>query len=156
VRAGATSIEDIGTTFAVRIDGDDEVGVVVTAGSVRVEPQGADQPKGGKPQPQVLKAGDRASVGRDGHIERSSAKPDDIAWTSGRLVFDNAPVSQVRADVRRWYGIELQLGDSTLAGRHLTASFSGEPVDQVLRVIGLALGARIERRGDTAVVVRAR
>jgi len=40
-----------------------------------------------------------------------------------------------------------------LLRRHLTASFAGEPPQQVLSVIALALGAAIERRGgDTAVV----
>ena len=54
--------------------------------------------------------------------------------------------------MRRWYGIDLQLADSSLSNRHLTATFSGEPPDRVLEVLSLALGADIERHGDTAIV----
>ena len=70
----------------------------------------------------------------------------------GRLVYHDAPIAEVRADLRRWYGLELRLTDSALDARHLTATFEGESADAVLRVIGLALGADVERRGDTAVV----
>ncbi len=44
------------------------------------------------------------------------------------------------------------LADSSLADRHLTAVFHGESADQVLHVIGLALGTVMERRGDTVTV----
>jgi transmembrane sensor len=155
VRSGEVIIEDLGTTFSVR-DDDDGVRVVVTAGSVLL--QGTEKPRrsGTSPtQPSVvLKAGDRGGVDRDGRpvAERSAATDQDLAWTRGRLVFDNAPLSRVRTDVRRWYGLDLQVADSALAGRHLTTSFAGESVEQVLDVIALALGARIERRGDIAVI----
>lgn len=141
VRAGSALIEDIGTTFTVRQDDDDIVRVVVTAGAVRL--QGVE-----------LRQGDRGAVGPDGMpvAERAAATADDLAWTRGQLVFNDAPLSRVRADIRRWYGVELRVADSALARRHLTASFRGEPVEQVLDVIALALGARVERRGDTAVV----
>jgi transmembrane sensor len=86
--------------------------------------------------------------------ERGVSTDDDLAWTRGRLVFTDASLAQVRADLRRWYGIELEIADSGLASRHLTASFAGETVPQVLDVIALALGATIERRGggDTVVI----
>lgn len=140
VRAGSVLIEDIGTTFTVRNDDDAVVRVVVTSGSVRL--QGV-----------VLQQGDRGVVGPDGMpvAERAAATADDLAWTRGQLVFDDAPLSRVRAGVRRWYGVEIR-ADSALARRHLTATFSGEPIERVLDVIGLAFGARVERRGDTAVV----
>ena len=160
VHAGNATVEDLGTAFSVRDDGED-MQVVVTEGSVRLHGsdgrQGTSQSRPATPASDkgvVLRAGDRGSVGRDGRVvaERSAATPDDLAWTRGRLLFEDAPLSRVRSDLRRWYGIELLVADSALAARHLTASFSGEPVPQVLDVISLALGARIERRGDTAFV----
>jgi transmembrane sensor len=152
VRAGVALIEDIGTTFTVRNVGDDPVRVVVTVGSVRLQGQGPQQ--GSERGPVVLKPGDRGTVGRDGRVlaERSRATPEDLAWTRGQLIFDNAPLGRVRADLRRWYGVDLRIDDPALASRHLTASFTGEPVQRVLDVIGLALGAKIQRHGDTAVV----
>ncbi len=154
VRVGPAVIQDRGTTFAVRDDGG-EVHVVVTSGSVLLHRAPSRQPgTPGSGEGVVLKAGDRGTVGPFGEAvaERAAATLDDLAWTRGRLVFNNAPLSLVAADLRRWYGIELRIAEPPLAGRHLTASFAGESAPQVLSIIGLALGARIERRGDTAVV----
>ncbi|MBI2403646.1 MAG: FecR domain-containing protein [Gemmatimonadetes bacterium] len=146
VRAGPAVIEDLGTTFTIRTDGE-EVRVVVAAGSVLLQ----DTSRAARRA--ALRAGDRGAVDRDGRVtvERGAATADDLGWLQRRLVFDNASMERVRADLRRWYGLELRM-DSAWARRHLTASFAGEPAEQVLRAIGLALGARIERRGDTAFV----
>jgi transmembrane sensor len=110
----------------------------------------------------VLRAGERglvapsATTGRDWSAARVAGPAvrvaDDTAWTSGRLVFRDAPLPEVAGALRRWYGVELRVADPALAGRHLTATFHGEPLPDVLRVVGLALGARLERRGDTVVV----
>ena len=65
-------------------------------------------------------------------------------------------MARVAGEVRRWYGVTLHITDSSLVNRHIKATFNGEPVDQVLKIIGLNLGARIERRGDTATVTSKR
>jgi ferric-dicitrate binding protein FerR (iron transport regulator) len=64
----------------------------------------------------------------------------------------DAPLSQVATELRRWYGIELRVTDSATARRRLTATFAGESPEQAMAIIGAALGARIERRGDTVIV----
>ncbi|MFL5479174.1 MAG: FecR domain-containing protein, partial [Gemmatimonadaceae bacterium] len=78
----------------------------------------------------------------------------DLAWTQGRLVFRDTPLVLVGAELYRWYGVRLKVADSSLTKLHLTASFSGEPVDRVLNVIALSLGARIERQGNVALLYR--
>ena len=151
VRAGSAAISDVGTTFAVRSDAGDEVHVVVTSGAVMLRGAGAPADKG-----VLLERGDRGTLRTDGQVvaDRGIATEADLAWTQGRLVFHDATLERVRADLRRWYGIELEIADSSVAGRHLTATFAGEPVQQVLDVIALALGVTIEQRGggDTAVI----
>jgi transmembrane sensor len=44
------------------------------------------------------------------------------------------------------------MSDSSIMNRRITATFDGETPDGMLEVLGLVLGAEIERRGDTAVV----
>ena len=61
-------------------------------------------------------------------------------------------MGEVAAALRRWYGVELQVPDTALAGRHLTMTFTGEPKGRVLETIALALGARLQLHGDTAVL----
>ena len=83
--------------------------------------------------------------------QRGSVTNDDFAWMEGRLLLRDAPIEEVIASVRRWYGIELRV-DPSLMSRHITATFANESVDHVLEVLRLVLGADIERQGDTATV----
>ncbi|HEX6630306.1 MAG TPA: FecR domain-containing protein [Gemmatimonadaceae bacterium] len=148
VRAGAAAVRDVGTTFTVRSEGD-SVRVAVREGAVLLH--AAAGPRDGGV---VLHEGDVGVLDTGGRAlaRRGTLPADAMAWTRGRLVFHDAPLAEVAAELRRWYGLELRAGDSSLAGRHLTASFDGEPAERVLDVIGLALGASVERHGDTVVV----
>jgi transmembrane sensor len=149
VRVGAALIEDVGTTFTVESDAGDATSVAVVTGSVRLRGSNSS-PDGGV----VLAAGDRGWIDAQGNAraERQSVRDDDVAWTTGRLVFREASLTRVAGEIHRWYGVTLHVADSSLLERHVTASFAGEPIDQVLKIIGLTLGARVERQGDSATV----
>ena len=144
VRAGDALIRDIGTDFTVHNDVGEAVRVVVSSGIVKLS-YARDSV--------VLVRGDVGTLDA-GRVEarRGAATDDDLAWTFGRLVFRNASVAELSADLRRWYGVELRVTDSTLLRRHFTGSFTREQPDRVLEVIALALGARVDRRGDTAYI----
>ena len=148
VRANGAAIRDLGTTFTVRAIGGQGVRVAVTSGSVSLAPAQAPQSAA-----VVLQPGDAGTLGTDGRtlIERGGATEPDTAWTRGRLVFREAPVSTVRAEVRRWYGIDLQI-DSSFASSHLSMTFDGESADRVLEVIALSLGAEVSRQGNTVTL----
>jgi transmembrane sensor len=152
VRAGSISIQDIGTAFTVENDDSAGTRVAVDSGSVAIGAADQNHVRGA-----VLNARDRAIVDGEGvvSVERSAVSEDDLAWTQGRLIFRDAPLVLVGAELYRWYGVRLRVADSTLVNLHLTASFSGEPIDRVLNVIALSLGARIERQANVAVLYRA-
>ena len=152
VHAGASTIRDIGTTFAVRNDSGAPVQVVVTSGSVSLR-SGIGNDSG-----VVLAAGDVGIVRPDGRVsaQHGASTAPYLAWMRDSLVFREAPISEVSGDLRRWYGVVLRVDDSSLARRHLTMTFAGDPLDRVLRVIGLELGAQVEHRGDSAIVRRPR
>lgn len=144
VRTGSAAITDIGTMFAVRDDGADGVEVSVREGAVRVAAGEAEA---------TLAAGDRAAVQQSRIVvQRAGATDDDVAWTMGQLVFRETPLARVRTDLRRWFGVELVVTDSALAGRHITASFTNDSRRQVLDVIALALGAAYDVHGDTVTL----
>ena len=109
VHAGDAWVRDIGTTFSVEADSAAGVRVVVTAGAVALRA--------------TERAGDdgaRAAPGRPGHAGRRAddgrarrrRRTEDVAWTRGRLVFRDAPLQRVAADLRRWYGVDLRAGDA--------------------------------------------
>jgi transmembrane sensor len=149
VHVGTALIEDVGTTFTVESDAADTTTVAVISGSIRLR-GGSSSPDGGI----VLAAGDRGSIDARGNVraERHSLRDDDVAWTTGRLVFRDASFTRVAGEIHRWYGVTFRVTDPSLLNRHVTASFSGEPIDQVLNILGLTLGARVDHKGDSAIV----
>ena len=149
VRTATAEVRDLGTTFSVSSGGPAGARVVVTSGSVSLRASAGRDTA-------VLRAGDRGGVAAGQvTVERGAATDDDVAWTHGRLVFRDAPVAEVAAQLRRWYGITLVVRDPVLARRHLTASFGTETGDEAVRVVAAALGGQVQRRGDTAAVVPA-
>jgi Fe2+-dicitrate sensor, membrane component len=141
----SVTVRDIGTSFVLR-ETNGLVRVAVTTGIVGVRPIGSENET-------VLKAGGLAiASGNAVTVICCNAGADDVAWTKGKLIFRNAPLPEVSTEVYRWYGVHIQAGDSSIAARHITASFAGEPVNEVLRVIALTLGASVERAGDLAIL----
>jgi transmembrane sensor len=151
VRAGSALIEDIGTTFTIDsdTDGNRVASVSVVEGSVRLRRDSTTAADG-----VVLAAGDRGWLTANGEttVERNVVGPEDVAWVTGGLSFRDAPLSRVIAEMERWYGLTLRVEDSAMLRRHVTTSFEGESADQALRILGLTLGATIERRGESAVI----
>jgi transmembrane sensor len=149
VRAGAAAIRDIGTAFTVREGARDSVVVIVTTGSVLLRAAATNSDSG-----VVLHAGDLGALGPDGRVvaQRGGGEKSSVLFSGGSLVFRDATMRQVADELHRWFGIRLLIADPTLAGRRLSATFTTETADQVLEVIRTALGAAIERSGDTVVV----
>ncbi len=150
VQVGNAVIQDVGTTFVVESDASDGTRVSVVVGSVRLRRVGSAEGSG-----VALAAGDRGTVDLTGvaRAERNVAVADDTAWTTGRLKFDGVPLSQLASELHRWYGVLVNVADSSLVDRHVTTTIeSGQPVDEVLRNIGLSLGAKVERHGNSATI----
>jgi transmembrane sensor len=146
----------LGTKFSVRdYPGAEPARVAVTEGRVAVRPTRA--PAGPTTAPAILVRGQAAELASPSApaVVRPADVRHDLAWTRGTIDFRNAPVPVVVAEIGRWYDVEIQVPDSTLAGRHLTISFDDEPLDTLLREIAAALNARVERQGRTVVLVPA-
>ena len=154
LHVGAAVVRDVGTEFTARADEGEagQVSVAVTEGSVELRAASSSTPA------VTLAAGDRGAVERGGRViaERGRAAEEDLSWMRGQLVFREAGMDRVRSELRRWYGIDVRVADSTLLKRRITASFDGEPVDRVLQTLALALGATVERRDSVAVLRSAR
>ncbi len=151
VRAAGAEIRDIGTAFTVKTDAAGGVAVAVTHGIVSVrDPARADAVA------VELHAGDRGLL-RDGEVAvaRGTVTDDDLGWTRGQLSYRDAPLSEVQADLERWYGLTLHVADSVLL--RLTVTMPAQPDSaRVIRTIAALLGADAEQRGDTVILRSAR
>jgi len=148
VTAGAATVRDVGTTFNVRAVEPARVTVAVTSGIAELGAAAG--------APVRLDAGDVGELdgGAQPVARRGKLTPRDTAWMRGRVEFHDAPLSAVAQELRRWYGIDMRLGDSSLVSRHYTGSFDREPPKDVLRIIALGLGVDVVLRGDTAFLTR--
>lgn len=147
VRTDRLVVTDLGTVFSVRSAAGGATEVRVMQGAVSI------RPSDGGDSAAVLHSGDLGSwhPGEGFRIFHGlSSRPP--AWLEGRLEFEDTSLPEVGRELKRWYGIELRLTDSILTGRHLTATFAGEPPARVAEIIALTLGANLELRGDTAIL----
>ena len=145
VHAGQGIIWDLGTRFGVRAYADEQdVEVVVADGRVRVRAAGARDAAG-----QVVSEGELSRLDPTGvpSLPRRVDTRRYLAWTAGRLAFQDAPLRDVLPELARWYDVDFTLGAHSLADRRLTLSVRGEPIGQVLDAIALLAHARYERAG---------
>jgi transmembrane sensor len=142
-------IHDLGTTFSVRTATGTRgiTSVAVTVGAVRVARESARGDSG-----VVLREGEMADVGTGPIVLRREGLEDALAWTRGRLVFRATPLPEVASALERWYGVRVEITDRRLDARTLTASFEGDGLADVMRVIGLALDVPV-RQIDGVVVM---
>jgi transmembrane sensor len=143
---------DVGTTFGVRAYGPSATTEVAVAnGSVALT--ALDSASGHAPDTVLLHANDIGHI--DQHGQLSAVHAADVAgalaWTQGRLVFRDAPLRDVIAELGRWYDLDIQVRDSGAATRRLTASFSDESVPLVLERIALSLNLQVDSHGRTIV-----
>jgi transmembrane sensor len=139
VYAGSTSVRDIGTAFSVRsYAADSAVQVVVREGEVVVAGVGR------------LRAGDMGTVSNTGEatVQRAVDVDSHLSWTSGRLVYDDAPLGAVLEDLRRWYGSDVELADTAIARLPFTGTLANvspnEAVAQLAATMGLLV--QVERQ----------
>jgi transmembrane sensor len=156
VHARGATAEDIGTAFVVRAYAEDStVRVVVAEGSVSLG-AAADRSSPAVSPGAVLTAG-QLGVLRQGEARPTVRRVNVdayLAWTEGRLVFDDLPLGDAMAQLGRWYDVPVRIADPSLTSRTLTASFTTESLRDVLASLAPVLDVRFERVADTVVVHR--
>ncbi|HWC73056.1 MAG TPA: FecR domain-containing protein [Gemmatimonadales bacterium] len=143
VFAANASTRDVGTAFAMRSYPEDRaVRVVVREGSVALSGAG------------LLAAGDVGRLTADGQasVRHHADVGALLAWTAGPLVFRDAPLGQVLGDLRRWYGIDAELRDSTLRALPFTGSLQQTSPSSAIALVAATLGLRV-RAVDTHFVL---
>lgn len=134
VTAGEATITDLGTRFDVT-SADGRVTVGVAEGSVALAGKGEERVE--------------LTAGQGGELSGSRLRAFEVApgsvaaWTEGRLSYEDAPVEQVMADVRRATGLRLTPGP--VAGRRFTGTIGLDGPPEALRAkLVLLLGAAEE------------
>ncbi|WP_372634393.1 FecR family protein [Fodinibius sp.] len=144
VYSGHSSTRVLGTRFGVKAYPQDErVQVVVEEGKVAVN--SSDKPAAGDLYLTENQVGFLDSDGKS-QITRINGVSAYLAWKDGRMVFESTSFESVIPQLERWYNIDIE-ADSSLFSQQVTASFSDEPMLEVLNILALSLDAEFQRDG---------
>jgi transmembrane sensor len=137
VDAGKQAVRDIGTAFSVRLDGDDDVMVVVERGEVEVT---------GNAAAVTLLPSQRIRTGKNRNARVEPANlAEDLSWTSGRLVLEDRSLREVVDELNRYYGSNLVLLGSEIAGRRVNAVVDLEHIDDWLDALRDSQSVKVTR-----------
>ena len=141
IDAGNGQVTVTGTRFDVRRDLS-ETRVAVEQGTVKVQGQGADFVS--------LSAGLGTRIDAQGTVATAYAvNPAELtAWRSGKLVFNNASLSEVAAEVSRYREKPLTVGSDKVGNLRLTSVFKSDNTDALLKALPSILPVAVRTLDD--------
>ena len=144
VETGSGKVTVTGTRFDVRRDAT-QTRVAVEQGTVKV--QGRNAPDNAFIN---LTAGFGTHVDAEGKVAAAYAvNPVELtAWRSGRLVFNNASLSEVVAEVSRYRDKPLKVANTTVANLRLTSVFKSDNTDALLKALPNILPVAVRTLAD--------
>lgn len=148
VETGGTTVRVVGTKFDVKRIGD-RVEVAVLQGKVQVRGR----------QVRTLSAGQQVASARIlpllpagvGRVEAAATAPG--AWRDGQLTYDDTKLSELVADLNRYYGPGVRLADRGLGDIRLAASFKVGEIDDFLRDLPAVADVAVTRGADGATTI---
>jgi len=136
-------VEVKGTSFYINThswSGDFEL--VLTSG--KVELYFENQPG----QARVLNPGEKAIVHGNQIIISTNTDANYMAWKTHKISFNNEPLNSVAATLSKVYQANVRLGNTSLAGCRLTATFDNQSLESVLNVLKATLDVDIRNSGS--------
>ncbi|POA21359.1 peptide ABC transporter substrate-binding protein [Pseudomonas sp. FW300-N1A1] len=152
VEAGAGKVTVTGTRFDVRRD-NTETRVAVEQGTVRV--QGREAPDN---EFVNLTAGLGTRIDAKGQVAQVRAVDTQslTAWRSGKLVFNDARLSEVAEEVSRYRDTPLRVSDATVGNLRLTSVFKSDNTEALLKTLPSILPVSIRTLDDGSQEIIAR
>lgn len=131
IKAGSSTVSVVGTCFNLSAyPTEDYVEVVLLEGKVNF--------LAGKSGEKTAVLPSERLVYHNGETVKSVTDPEKYkAWTEGKLVFRNEPMSEVARRIERWYNVKMNLADKELQKYSFRATFEDDSLEDVLRYICL-------------------
>lgn len=142
VESGKVKVKVLGTRFNFKAYANDPtIEVILEEGKIALT-----MPKNTAMQEAELKPGDRMVYEKASN--ESSIKNENInkyiAWHTGKLIFNNTPITEVAQILSRWYGIEVIVADAEIMNYRFTTTFENESLFEVIELLGLSSPLQIK------------
>lgn len=147
IHANNTQTRVVGTSFGIRaIKESDEVVVTVSTGIINFSAEG-------KSDHIELKRGEQGVCNTEEQKLEKNLNPDPnyLAWKTKILVFKNAPLTEVAGVIEDVYHIPVTV-DNSVANLEITSTFDQLGVDEIMRIIELALDVKAENREEGILI----
>lgn len=129
---GGAKIEVLGTSFNVSCySNDPRIETTLVSGEVVF--QKGDSRLKMKPEETVYFAKGESEA----RVKREATELH-TAWTEDRLLFRNTPMDEVVRKLERWYGVKIHVADERINKYHITATFEGENLTQVMDLLQIS------------------
>lgn len=159
VRAGKRDVVAVGTRFSVRREGND-LEVVVTEGTVRLEPSSAVSARVNAWQSaalvnEFLPAGTVAQVGDAGVLVQketpieASAR---LSWRAGMLVFRDATLDDAISEFNRYNIRQVVIADPSVGAFKIAGRFRATNADAFVRLLERGYPIEVEQQGDQFIL----
>lgn len=153
VASDAMQVQVLGTSFNVYAKGEETV-VSVLSGVVEVKSD-RDPAERTSGEMMTLTSGQQVAVLSDGDmtgVERFDTNAV-ISWRLGRAYYENEPLSDVIADLNRYFPREISIGDNSLDDVPVTGSFDLGDQSVAVEAIKVALSLHAETDASGRIVL---
>jgi transmembrane sensor len=153
VYTGDVTIEILGTEFNVKAYSEENIEVVVTEGLVGVKLSNSVDA-----EQVVLSRGNMAQLELQHKNELSIHQQVDLdthlGWMDYRMFFEKQTMNQISRELERWYGVDIEFSDPEINELTVSANFEDESLQEVLRVLSLALNFEYEISGRSVLIYK--
>ena len=150
IEAGDAIVEVRGTAFSVRVKAGGETVVAVSKGEVALSSPSSPSPDTVLLHPQSLGIVGNGTLAARHGVDLTPY----FAWREGRLLFRNASFDEVRDELERWYNLDVVLLVPPSTVDVLNASFTNEPLSEILNSIAVVLDLKYTRDHRTITFYR--
>lgn len=144
IDAGIGQAKVLGTSFHVKAYPESDLEVYVESGMVElsaVDSVSRDTSK------IVLKAGERGMIriGSNSISKPNVIGPDELFWANKKLIFQETRLSLVFELLKKHYDADIDVKDPAILNCLLSATFTDEPIGQILEVVTASFDLKISR-----------
>ena len=152
VTAGHTRVVAVGTQFSVLREGN-EVRVIVSEGTVRMEPVNGDAPDAARPERDrlLLSAGTIARAQNENVlVQRKTAAQieQSLTWRNGVLTFRDTPLADAVAEFNRYNTRKIVIADAAIADLQVGGIFRSTNLDPFVHLLEQGFPLRATSDGD--------
>ena len=141
VESGKVKVKVLGTRFNCKAySNDPTIEVILEEGKIALQYGNAGE------KDSFMKPGDRLVYEKKSNtaILENENISKYIAWHTGKLVFDNTPMTEVAQLLSRWYGVDVNVENDEIRNYRFTTTFENESLFQVIELLGLSSPIQIK------------